>query len=180
MRQWQRATIASVFLLLLPSVVLACGDAEPEENDIVLAIDSRIAESGLLDVVLPAFEEKTAYDVELVQGETEALLDGARDGGVDVLLTGDPSAEEAFAAQGYGVNRQSVMRDSGDPALARQYHVMQVEPAKIDGVNAEGASVLIEFLTSEEGQILIGDFTSPDTGSPAFVPQAGDSTDGSD
>jgi ABC-type tungstate transport system permease subunit len=179
MRPGQRATIVSVFLFLLPSVLLACDNTEPEENDIVLAIDSRIAESGLLTVLLPAFEEKTAYNVDLVQGETGALLDGARDGGVDVLLTGDPSAEEAFAAQGYGVNRQPVMRDLGDPALSRQYHAMQVEPARIEDVNAEGASVLIEFLTSEEGQTLIGDFTSPDTGSPAFVPQAGDSTDGS-
>ena len=62
----------------------------------------------------------------------------------------------SLRGEGFGLNRRLVMRDAGDPAKSRDYHVMQVEPAKVEGVNAEGASVLIEFLVSDAGQAMIG------------------------
>jgi ABC-type tungstate transport system permease subunit len=158
------------FVLLAALILSACRESTgPDDTEVVIAVDPHVHETGLLEAVLPAFEDQTGYEVAVVPADIDSSLEAGRLGEVDAVLTGDPGAEEEFVAGGYGVNRQLVMRDAGDPA--RIYHVMQVEPAAVEGVQAEGAGVLIEFLISDEGQSLIGKFSSPEDG-PAFVPQA--------
>ncbi|HXF51242.1 MAG TPA: substrate-binding domain-containing protein [Dehalococcoidia bacterium] len=63
----------------------------------------------------------------------------------------------------------------GDPALLNVYHVMQVNPDRFPGVNAEGARAWVEFLVSDEAQRIIGSFGVDRFGQALFTPDAGKS-----
>jgi len=83
-------------------------------------------DSGLLDVLLPAFTEKTGYQVQLVAvGSGQALKIGEQ-GNADVILLHSPEAEKEFIAKGFGMDRRLVMHNDfvivgppADPASIR-------------------------------------------------------------
>jgi tungstate transport system substrate-binding protein len=59
-----------------------------------------------------------------------------------------------------------------DPWLLNIYHVMPVNPHKFPKVNAQAAQAFADFLVSEEGQRLIGDFGTAQYGQSLFTPAA--------
>jgi tungstate transport system substrate-binding protein len=59
----------------------------------------------------------------------------------------------------------------GDPALFNQYAVIVVNPQQHPGVKADKAQMFAEWLISEEGQKLIGDFKDS-AGNQLFKPNA--------
>jgi len=59
----------------------------------------------------------------------------------------------------------------GDPRMVHQYGVLQINPEKHPGVNADGASTLVEWLGSEATQARIVKFTIGDE--VPFVPNFG-------
>ncbi|MFZ5824246.1 MAG: substrate-binding domain-containing protein [Bacillota bacterium] len=61
----------------------------------------------------------------------------------------------------------------GDAPLLNIYHVMQVNPARFDRVNAEGAKALADFFLSPEAQEAIGRFGVDRYGQPLFFPDGG-------
>lgn len=63
---------------------------------------------------------------------------------------------------------------SGDPRLANPYHVIRVNPARFPRVNALGARMFADFLTSEAGRALIAEFGRAQYGRPLFrvLPEA--------
>ena len=65
----------------------------------------------------------------------------------------------------------------GDAALLNVYHVISVNPAKWPSVNAAGARAFADYLTSAEGQALVGSFGVSSVGQQLFVPDAGKSED---
>jgi tungstate transport system substrate-binding protein len=80
-------------------------------RDIILATTTSTQDSGLLDVLVPAFEKASGYTVKTVAvGSGQALKMGA-DGNADVLLVHSPAAEKAFVATGAGTDRQLVMHN---------------------------------------------------------------------
>lgn len=54
--------------------------------------------------------------------------------------------------------------------LMNRYSAIAVNPAKYPGVNARGAADFINWLISDEGKQLIGDFGRAEFGKPLFVP----------
>ena len=99
-------------------------------KDLILATTTSTQDSGLLDVLVPAFEEATGYSVKTVAvGSGEALKLG-EEGNADVLLVHSPAAEKELVAAGYGIDRRLVMHNSylivGPPA----------DPAKIKGMTS--------------------------------------------
>lgn len=77
---------------------------------LLLASTTSTEDSGLFDVLLPAFEAAhPEYDVHVTAvGTGQALLLGRRRD-ADVLLVHAPDAEARFVAEGYGVGRCQVM-----------------------------------------------------------------------
>jgi tungstate transport system substrate-binding protein len=74
-----------------------------------LATTTSTYDSGLLDAILPEFEALYDVNVDVIAvGTGQALALGER-GDVDVLLVHDPVREEAFVADGYGVQRTVLM-----------------------------------------------------------------------
>ena len=65
--------------------------------------------SGLLDAILPLFEESTGHAVRVVAVGTGQALRLAERGDGDVLLVHAREAEEAFVAAGFGTERRDVM-----------------------------------------------------------------------
>lgn len=99
----------------------------PDDATLVrLATTTSTDNSGLLQVLLPAFETDTGYRVHTIAVGTGKALALARNGDVDVVLVHAQAAEERFVAQGYGEGRHRVMRNAfllvgpeGDPAGIR-------------------------------------------------------------
>jgi tungstate transport system substrate-binding protein len=60
----------------------------------------------------------------------------------------------------------------GDPALLNIYHVIQVNPAKSDKINADGAKAFSDFMISPATQQLIKTFGVDKYGQPLFFPDA--------
>ena len=74
-----------------------------------LATTTSTDNSGLLDILLPAFEKDAEYKVKVISVGTGKALRLAREGDVDVVLVHARSAEHKLVADGYGVNRRDVM-----------------------------------------------------------------------
>ena len=65
--------------------------------------------SGLLDAILPLFEETSGHEVRVVAVGTGQALRLAERGDGDLLLVHAREAEEAFVAAGFGTERRDVM-----------------------------------------------------------------------
>lgn len=99
----------------------------PARPDLLLATTTSTQDSGLLDVLIPDFQQKTGYKVKTsAVGTGAALAIGAR-GDADVVLVHAPSLEADFMKQGNGDRRLFVMHNDfivvGPPS----------DPAKIKG-----------------------------------------------
>jgi len=65
--------------------------------------------SGLLDVLLPPFEQELNVRVDVIAVGTGKALKLGENGDVDVVLVHARQAEEEFVQNGFGVNRRDVM-----------------------------------------------------------------------
>jgi tungstate transport system substrate-binding protein len=271
-------------VLLVLSVVIfgltSCNSASSQNTNLLLVSTTSTQDSGLLDVLLPAFTEKTGYNVQLVAvGSGQALKIG-EEGNADVILLHSPAAEKEFMANSFGIDRRLVMHNDfvivgppsdpaqirgktpvealteifaseltfvsrgdesgthvkelavwknaelvpagqdwyletgqgqgatlsiaseksgyaltdrgtflayksnvdleilveGDPFLLNVYHVLTVNPEKWPNINLEGAKAFADFITSPDGQKIIGEFGVKEYGQPLFFPDA-DKTD---
>lgn len=74
-----------------------------------LATTTSVADTGLLDAILPAFEQQTGCKVDYVAVGTGQALEIGRRGDADVLLVHNRLAEDRFVADGFARERFDVM-----------------------------------------------------------------------
>lgn len=93
------------------------------DDTVVLATTTSTYDSGLLDYLLPAFEDEYNIEVVVVPVGTGRALEYGRRGDVDVILVHSPEDEIEFVEEGYGTLRHCVMYNEflivgppGDPA----------------------------------------------------------------
>jgi tungstate transport system substrate-binding protein len=81
------------------------------KNKLIVASTTSTENSGLFDILIPAYEKFSKYQVkvEIIAVGTGKAIRLAKKGGADVLFVHDPYREEKFVAEGYGVNRREVM-----------------------------------------------------------------------
>lgn len=79
------------------------GDAAsaPENPNLRLATTTSTKDSGLLDAILPDFEEKTGYTVEVISVGSGEAMELGEQGEADVLLVHSPAAEKEFVDGGH-------------------------------------------------------------------------------
>jgi tungstate transport system substrate-binding protein len=90
----------------------AAAAVEPPANPtIILATTTSTQDSGLLDVLVPMFEEQTGYVVQTIAVGTGAALKMGEEGNADVLLVHAPAAEVTLMDAGFGKDRMLVMHN---------------------------------------------------------------------
>ena len=92
--------------------VLAAAVVVPPANPtLILATTTSTQDSGLLDVLVPLFQEQTGYTVQTVAVGTGAALKMGEEGNADVLLVHAPASEKALMEAGFGKDRFLVMHN---------------------------------------------------------------------
>jgi len=131
--------ISSILLLIIALILTACGSSAPtaapateevsaaetateapaskpfvpapSNPNLILATTTSTQDSGLLDVLVPMFEEQTGYVVQTIAVGTGAALKMAEEGNADVLLVHAPSSEKVLMDAGWGLDRMLVMHN---------------------------------------------------------------------
>lgn len=100
-----------------------------QKTTLTIASTTSTQNSGLFDILIPAYEKSTKYDVkvEIIAVGTGKAIRIGKKGGADMLFVHDPFREEKFVAEGYGVNRRAVMHNdfvvigpNSDPASIKK------------------------------------------------------------
>jgi tungstate transport system substrate-binding protein len=126
MREMRKNIIFQVILVLSISLLfIGTGYAEPIH--LKLATTTSTENSGLLDKLLPPFEEKYNIKVDVIAVGTGAAMKLGENGDADVLFVHAREAEDKFIEAEYGVNRRDVMYNdfivlgpSDDPAKIKE------------------------------------------------------------
>jgi tungstate transport system substrate-binding protein len=104
----------------------ACAPAEPA--GLRLATTTSTADSGLLEAILPSFEQAFNARVDVVAVGTGQAIELGQNGDADVVLVHARAREDEFVAAGFGLARSDVMYNDfivvGPPA----------DPARIQGL----------------------------------------------
>lgn len=108
------------------AVATATTPPKPANPRLILATTTSTVDSGLLDALLPVFQQQSGYTVvPLSLGSGQALATAER-GEADVLLVHSPDAEKKFVEAGHGIERKLVMHNdfvvvgpANDPAALR-------------------------------------------------------------
>ncbi len=119
--------LSRVWSTAILSVTLACAPSSPSAPTLTLATTTSTRDSGLLDVLIPRFEQQTGIVVRVIAVGSGQALEIGRRGDADVLLTHAPEAEEEFVAAGHAWARRPLMHNdlvfvgpADDPAGLQQ------------------------------------------------------------
>lgn len=115
-----RRTLALVLALVLSFGLVACGGTETTEKpaaeepvkttEVVLASTTSTQDSGLFDVLIPAFEKANPeYKIQVIAVGTGEALKLGETKDADVLLVHAKADEEKLVANGFGIERKDVM-----------------------------------------------------------------------
>lgn len=112
----RKAVLGAFGLLIALAPIASCGDDDDgasasRERPVILATTTSTQDSGLLDLLVPAFERERGRQVKTVAvGSGEAIELGSR-GEADVLLVHSPDDEEELMASGKAGERRLVMHN---------------------------------------------------------------------
>lgn len=152
-------TYPYLFWLLVVVLVIsvACGAngtddgvADIENTRMILATTTSTEDSGLLDTLIPEFEEETGVEVDVVAVGTGQALQLGEEGNADVVLVHDRSREDAFMDNGHGVRREDVMYN--DFVIVGP----EADPAGIAGMT-DAAAALAQIAQAEATFVSRGD-----------------------
>ncbi len=109
-------TIVLALLLLLS----ACAQEQEQTPALLLATTTSVRDSGLLDVLLPDFTERSGIPVRVIAVGSGAALRMGAEGNADLLLTHAPAAEQRLLESGAVLSRSPFMENhfvvAGPPA----------------------------------------------------------------
>ncbi len=134
-----------VRLVVAAALALGSSALSAQQADITLATTTSTQDTGLLDSLLPMFEQETGINVKAIAVGTGAALEMARRGDADVVLVHAPEAERAYVESGDLIDGRRIMYNdfliigpADDPAGARA----EPSPAKaMKAIAAQGAFV---------------------------------------
>lgn len=149
--------LSVTLIAFLMAFIAACGNAESTEEpkteekepaveekvevtDLILATTTSTQDSGLLDELLPIFEEQYPYKVDTIAVGTGQALEMGVKGEADVLLTHAPASEQELVDNGDVQNYKRVMYNdfivvgpTADPAGIKGLEVAEAFQKLFDG-----------------------------------------------
>ncbi len=99
-------TILTILLIGTIGMTTGCIDSEDE---LMLATTTSTYDSGILDEIVPHFEEEYDVNVKITAVGTGQAIELGKRGDADVLLVHAPALENEFVEDGYGKYRYEVM-----------------------------------------------------------------------
>jgi len=102
---WLVALLAALASFLSPA------RAEDAKRPLVLGSTTSVRDSGLMDELLPLFENSTGIHVQLVAVGSGAALKLGEDGNADVLVTHEPDGEKVLVEKGALVDHRPFMEN---------------------------------------------------------------------
>lgn len=113
-----RRPVAGVLVALALFTGAGCGNDDSDQSgsgkdkgQMILATTTSTQDSGLLDELVPRFEDESGCSVKTVAVGSGEALELAEKGNADVLLVHSPEAEQEFMDGGHGVSRKAVMHN---------------------------------------------------------------------
>jgi tungstate transport system substrate-binding protein len=139
-----------VLTLLISSFSCTVEAKDANDGRLILATTTSTENSGLLDELLPPFEDSFGVRVDVVSVGTGKAIRLAENGDADIILVHAKNAEEKFVTDGYGVNRRSVMYND--------FIILgpESDPAGIKGLK-DASKALQKIAESESGFVSRGD-----------------------
>ena len=138
------------FLAMTLVLLISLGGTALAEERLRLATTTSTQASGLLEELLPPFEEQEGIKVDVIAVGTGKALQLGKAGDVDIVMVHAPGLEKKFVEEGYGVNRRDLMYNDfvivGPPS----------DPAGIKGMK-DADKALKKIADSEETFISRGD-----------------------
>ena len=101
--------------------------------NLILATTTSTQDSGLLDVLIPMFQDQTGYTVQTVAVGSGQAMEMGQQGNADVLLVHSPTAEKQFMEDGWGKDRALIMHN--DFVIVGPAE----DPARIKGLSSTDA-----------------------------------------
>lgn len=99
-----------ILLTILLTLVIAMSSCSKEPAQVLMmATTTSTDNTGLLDVLAPAFKKDTGIELKWVSVGTGKALQMGQNCDVDVLLVHAPEAEKEFVNKGFGLNRTELM-----------------------------------------------------------------------
>ena len=123
--------------------------ATEQTKVIRLSTTTSVNDSGLLEMLLPVFEQKYGYSVEIYSAGTGKAISNAKMGNADMILVHSKSQEEAFLEAGFG--RVVDGFENARTPFLYNYFVLCGPSADPVGV-AQAASVSDAFASIAEGK----------------------------
>ena len=125
------------------ALILATGAPAPAADRVLMmATTTSTDNTGLLDYLAPHFTKATGIELKCTSVGTGKALKLGENCDVDVLLVHAPSAEKAYVAKGFGVNRREIMYNDfviigpkSDPAGIQGKNVVDA----LDAIRAKGS-----------------------------------------
>jgi len=150
--------ITRIIIIFTVFALAACDRAEEadlgnqplDRPEIILATTTSTQDSGLLDLLVPLFEEESGYLVKVIAVGTGQALKMGADGNADVLFVHAPAAEKTLIENGSAVDRRLIMHNDFvivGPAS---------DPAGIRGVSSP-VSALSKIATTQSNFVSRGD-----------------------
>jgi len=110
-------------------VALPAYAALAQDRSLTIASTTSLEQSGLLEVVLPAFKAHSGIDVRVYSLASSQAIHTAKQGGIDLVLVNDPEAAARFMEATDGARREFIMYNDFVIAGPRS------DPAGINGLD---------------------------------------------
>jgi len=107
MMKWAGSVVIGMLFL----AGLCAGSVIAADKVLKMSTTTSTQSSGLLDLLLPAFEKETGVKVKVIAKGTGAAIRDGQDGNVDVIFVHAKGREEKFVADGWGTKRYAVMHN---------------------------------------------------------------------
>jgi tungstate transport system substrate-binding protein len=105
----RRRFVLVTLILLLVAGPVSGQTPGPTSRTLILSTTTSTQDSGLLDVLVPMFEQATGYSVKTISVGTGQALALAARGEADVTLAHAPALEKKYVDEGKMLNRRLVM-----------------------------------------------------------------------